>query len=171
VSSLNIAEKTGLPPVGQPAAVKDSGSQKRRRVRADSHEINLRALQRWSKYRQGRLQERTRYVLSVRPASNIGKVESLARLKLKLKGICAVFAKGATALSLRRQLIACRRITGVQLVRGEQSVALRADVSYLQKNVAGQLPLDGQIVLVGILGPHIRRELSEINTPQKPRPI
>lgn len=85
-------------------------------------------------------------------------MQDLARLKCKL--VLQVFAKRAASYArivIRsgdcRQVVASRRIGRVQLIAGEQTVALRADVTQLQQDIVAELALDGQVVLIGILHP------------------
>src|SRR4029077_12193242 len=59
----------------------------------------------------------------------------------------------------------------VDFINGKQAVALRANVTQLQENVARQLPLDREIVLIRILRPHVWLEISKIRSAEKPGPI
>src|SRR5580704_16645498 len=160
---------------GSPSRWAPSTSQrvtKRRRVGTDSNKCDLLAVGcRGQDASGGRIQNRTRNVWTARRASHVRKVESLPRGKIEYKGVCTVLAEWSATLSLRSQIIAGGGIAGIHLVCGQQAMPLRTYVGYLQENIAGQFPLNRQIVLIRILRPHVRRELSEINATKESRPV
>src|ERR1700722_1825625 len=153
------------------AASTSQGIAKRRRIGTDSNQSNRRARSCGAGHdaSRTRIHECARNIRSAWAASHIGQVEYSVRRKRK--GIRAVFAEGTATLSKRGQIIARRGITGIQLVGGQQTMSLRADVGNLQENVARQFALDGQVVLIGILRAHICGKLAEIDAGEEPGPV
>src|SRR5260370_2503233 len=99
---------------------------------------------------RGRAHDRTGDIgTSRRWTSNVGHVENLAGPESKL--ILIVFGEGPAALPKICQVEAVLSICGSLIVTVEQPVAVRAVVSHLNKDVAGQLAFNRQIVLRGIL--------------------
>src|SRR5262252_666025 len=82
-----------------------------------------------------------------------------------------VFAKRTATLSVRSQVIAGGRIAWVDLIGGQQAMALRTNIGQLQQHVARQFALDGQIVLILVLRAHIWLELSEIDAAGEVGPV
>src|SRR5579871_672636 len=69
------------------------------------------------------------------------------------------------------QIQARLRLPIVQIVRGQQPVALRTDVPDLQQEISGKFALDIEVVLVRILGPKVRLKFAEQKYRTKLRPI
>ncbi len=69
------------------------------------------------------------------------------------------------------QVVAGGRISRIDFIAGQQAMSLRSDVADLKQNVPRQLPLDGQIVLIGILQAQIGRKLAEESHWPELRPI
>src|SRR5262249_42474144 len=88
----------------------------------------------------------------------------------RVRGILAEGTARSVAEN-RIQLIARRRVADVDFIARQQAVPLRSHVADLEKDLAGQLPLDRQVVLVGILHPQVRRKFTEEGHRQELRPI
>ena len=63
------------------------------------------------------------------------------------------------------------RVGRIDVVRGQQAVALRADVATLEHGVAAQIALDGQVVLSSVLRAQVRLEFSVEKDGAKQRQI
>ena len=63
------------------------------------------------------------------------------------------------------------RIDGLISCEASKPVPLRPDVSELQHHILGKFPLNGEIVLRGVLRPHMRLEFTEKSDGPEPMTI
>src|SRR5271169_3872268 len=107
-------------------------------------------------------------------ASVVRQMESTLRNdRSRRNGVSAVLTKRAasTGPQGRIQIQAGLPVPGVLIVNGEKPVALRADVTDLKKNIAGQFALNRKVVLRRVLCPQRRRKLSEQQNRTIERPV
>ena len=69
------------------------------------------------------------------------------------------------------QVKASLRVSVVDVVRRQQPVALRSHITNLELHIVGQLVLDREVILSGILTAHVRLELSEQRIGAKHSPV
>src|SRR5689334_20437414 len=93
--------------------------------------------------------------------------------KLKLVVFRERPAAGAHAKVIREALNvqAGLRVGRILVMDRQQPMALRADIADLNKNIAGQFALEGQVILRRILRAQRRRKLSEQQNRTIERPI
>src|SRR6202041_1140345 len=101
--------------------------------------------------------------------SDVRQMKNRASRKREL--VLAVFAERSAALPKVGQIHAGLCIGGILIVDGQKPVSLRADVTNLEKDVAWQFTLNGEVVLRGVLRPQGRRKLSEEQNRPVKRPV